>query len=99
MKIHFIGDGSRPCDYAGEFNIPFDYSVHLVPCNMTIRELMTQLGMPEDGDKGLTEVIKTGGNTWQAGDTFTYHGAAHDRTLGQIGWTAAKGTVWVCIKR
>ena len=66
---------------------------------MPVRELMTQLGMPEQGDCGLTEMIEVRGNIWQAGDTFTYHGGAHDRTLGQLGWTSARGTVWLCVKR
>lgn len=99
ITINFLGDGSRPCDYPGGFKQHFDYSVHKVPCNMHVRELMTQLEMPEQGDCGLTEMIEVGGNIWQAGDTFTNHGVAYDRTLGQFGWTSAKGTVWLCVKR
>ena len=96
--IHFINDGSRPCDsYPQPFKHTFNFSVHQAPCSLTIKELLELLGCPEERGKGVTVSVELGDDLWVEGDSFMY-GEGEGRRLGEVGWVKGR-TVWICVKR
>lgn len=101
--ICFVNNGVRPCDWPnGECTQKFGFSKHKVPCSMTVRELIKQLGCPDGETKGLTEVRESGSGQWLALDSFTQGGEASKQTLAQVGWTKERGEmnpVWLAVKR
>ena len=101
--VRFIWDGIRPCDFpCGFYRHALRYTTYTVPCSMTVRELIKQLGCPEGAQKGITEIIGVGVHQFVAGDTFTQGGEVSTRTLKEVGWTGERGVeneVLLAVKR
>ena len=102
--ITFLLDGERPCDapngyYPWFFNIK-DYKV---PSAMKLQEFMKQLGVPKEGQCGITEMDELGDNRWTAGVTILQGTEyAKKTTLEEIGWTKRRSDIapiWVVVKR
>ncbi|KAK4691791.1 hypothetical protein P7C71_g5286, partial [Lecanoromycetidae sp. Uapishka_2] len=101
--IMFVGNGARPCDHpGGYYPWKFPFTKHKVPSNMTLKELIKQLGCPQGpGTFGVTEMIQLGDGHWAAGSTFTQGGDERDKTLAEVGWTARRDDdypVWLVVK-
>ena len=96
--IHFINDGSRPCDsYPQAFRHVFNFSVHHALCSLTIKKLLGLLGCPEGNGRGVTVLVELGGDLWVDGGSFMY-GEGEGRKLSEVGWVTGR-TVWICVKR
>ena len=98
----FLHNGDRPFDAPnGYYPIRFPFSKHKAPCNLTVREFINRLGCPEGPQLGVTEMICGDDNRFFEGDTFTQGDVTSNRTLAEVGWTAARNDntpVWLAIK-
>lgn len=78
------------------------YRPYMFPTNLTVGELMRQLGVPaaEYGHQyGITEVHEMGEGRFTAGQTILRDSEHANKTLAQIGWDECRGTcrrpVWI----
>ena len=96
--IHFINDGSRPCDtYPLPFRHVFNFSIHHTLCSLTIKELLGLLGCPEGNGRGVTTLVDLGDDLWVEGESVVY-GEGEGRRLSEVGWERRR-VVWICVKR
>ena len=79
------------------------FNIRLAPTNMTVRELIDQLGIG-GGDAtlcGISECLELGDGRWAKGLTIFKSNANVDKTLGDVGWDEARGDdrmpVWLCL--
>ena len=96
--VHFINDGSRPCDsYPQPFKHTFNFSMHQTLCSLTTRELLKLLGCPEERGMGVTVCLEMGDDLWKKGWSLLY-GEGEGRRLSEWGWREGR-TIWICVKR
>lgn len=98
----FLNGGARPCDSPNAHHIEeYRFSKHKAPCDMTVKELIKQLGCPSGAHRGVTELIQLGDNNYASGDSFTQGGESGKRTLKEVGWTTKRddnNPIWLCAK-
>ncbi|KAF6218679.1 hypothetical protein HO133_006030 [Letharia lupina] len=96
--IHFVGDGTRPCDHPRPR--PFAFTRHKVPSRTSVRDLIRALGAPPGDGVGVTEMLELGDGRFAAGLTVTQGGADAGRSLGEVGWTQGRSEgkpIWIVV--
>lgn len=100
--IHVVTGSHHPWDHPGSI---FGFTRHKVPCMMTVKELIGQLGATEGGDdkNGITECLECGDGTWLKGSTFFKKDDKSKQTLEDLGWDESRGKekkpVWVALQK
>ncbi|KAI9798824.1 MAG: hypothetical protein M1825_004997 [Sarcosagium campestre] len=101
--LHVIHGGIAPYDVAG---LLFHFTILRVPCNITVAELIHQLGARGGGDEqnGVTECLEIGGGRWVKGISVFKSDEMANQTLGQLGWDDSRGhgplpPVWIAVSR
>lgn len=101
--IHFLGDGTRPCDARdGYYPHQFGFTKHKVPTMMTVKELIAGLGAPAGDGFGITEMEEMGDCRFTAGATITQGSEEAKKTLRDVGWTQRRSEaapIWIVVKR
>ena len=85
--IHFVGDGTRPCDLPDGYYPNLKFSKHRVPTMMTVKDLIKGLGAPAGKENGITEVEELGFDRYAEGETITQGSKRAKKTLAEMGWT------------
>lgn len=100
--IHVVAGGYHPWDNPGS---NFGFTRHKVPCMMTVKELIGQLGATKGGDdkNGITECLECGDGSWIKGSTFFAKDDKSKQTLEALGWDETRGKerkpVWVALHK
>ncbi len=100
--LHVIAGGHLPWENPGN---NFGFTRHKVPCVMTIKELIRQLGATKGGDdkNGITECIERGDGAWIIGSTFFQKDDKSKQTLEALGWDESRGKdrkpVWIAVHK
>ena len=101
--ITFLSDGERPCDAPNGYYPWYFYKLkYKVPSAMKLQEFMVQLGVPKEGQCGITEMDELGDDRWTAGVTILQGTEDAQKTLKEIGWTKRRSDIapiWVVVKR
>ena len=99
----FLIDGERPCDAPrGYYPYYFASKGYMILSTATLQEFMVLLGVPQEGQYGITEMDELGDNRFTAGVTITQGTDDVRKTLAEIGWTKRKSDIapiWICVKR
>ncbi|KAF6241122.1 hypothetical protein HO173_000916 [Letharia columbiana] len=96
--IHFVGDGTRPCDDPRPR--PFAFTRHKIPSRTRVRDLIRALGAPEGDGVGVTQMLELGDGRFVAGLSVTRGGADAGRELGEVGWRQGRGggePIWIVV--
>ncbi len=100
--LHVVAGGHLPWDHPGT---SFGFTRHKVPCSMTVKELIRQLGATKGGDdkNGITECLEVGGGVWIKGSSFFQKDDKSKQSLGAIGWDESRGKerkpVWIAVQK
>ena len=101
--FEFLIDGERPCDEPyGYYPRRFNHDKFSAPSTATLQEFMVSLGVPQEGQFGITEMEELGDNRWTAGVTITQGTDDARKTLEEIGWTKSRSDsapIWIVVKR
>lgn len=101
--IHFVGDGTRPCDAPNGYHPhQLRFTKHRVPSMMTVKDLVKGLGAPAGDQNGITEMMELGDNRFTAGITITQGSEDAKKTLAETGWTQRRSEIapiWIVVKR
>lgn len=99
----FLIDGERPCDEPyGYYPYHFNKKWFSAPSTTTLQQFMVCLGVPQEGQFGITEMDELGDNRWTAGVTITQGTDDARKTLAEIGWTKRRSDIapiWIVVKR
>lgn len=101
--LHVIVDDTNPVEKP---NTAFQFTPLRVPCSMTVKELIHQLGAragPDDKN-GVTEVMENGIGRWEKGASIFKNQDAAKQTLEKLGWNEHRGQpprkpVWIVVSR
>ncbi|KAI9791243.1 MAG: hypothetical protein M1816_004235 [Peltula sp. TS41687] len=99
-SLHVIAGSFVPYESP---HVEFQFSIVRVPCNMTVAELIEQLGADGANDK-VTECVELGEGAWAKGASIVKSNDMAKKTLAQVGWDEDRGEgpkppVWICVSR
>lgn len=100
--LHVVAGGHHPWDNPAS---NFGFTRHKVPCMMTVKELIRQLGATDGGDdkNGITECIECGDGAWIKGSTFFQKDDKSKQSLEALGWDESRGKdkkpVWIALHK
>ena len=99
----FVINGERPCDAPyGYYPYHFKHPKYMALSTTTLQAFMVGLGVPEEGQYGITEMDELGDNRFTAGVTITQGTDEARKTLAEIGWTKRRSDIapiWIVVKR
>lgn len=101
--IHFVSDGSRPCDAPdGYYPHRFDFTKHKVPSMMSVQDLIKGLGAPAGDENGITEMVEMADFRFAVRVNVTQGSEDAKKTLREMGWTQRRSEaapIWIVVKR
>ena len=90
----FLKYGERPCDAPyGYYPWYFTHDSFMALSATTLQAFMVALGMPEEGQCGITELVELGDHRFTAGVTITQGTEDARKTLAEIGWTKRRSDI------
>ena len=84
-------------------NDRLQFHIHRIPCCMTVKDLILQLGGGAADESSVTDCIEIGDSAWMKGITILVKDGKANKTLQQIGWDETRGTsnrpIWIWVKK
>lgn len=101
--FNFLGNGERPCDAPnGYYPYDFNHRKFMILSATTLQKFMVALGVPAEGQCGITEMDELGDGRFTAGVTILQGTDDARKTLAEIGWTKRRSDIapiWIVVKK